>query len=155
MLAPLTVSSTTPSLGPWHAFFLEGTLTSSTNGTEAQYTVVVMGKFGDEWRFMNSCPVQSADDWGGPRDMVLTGTGGGFFLQVWSCVAPDSIAPAVVLPGTIIRGPQFARSGLERQAYNASAVTTEDGFLCDHKEAHEYLDGYMYQRLEHLIVVVP
>src|SRR5262245_49133744 len=156
LLAPLTVSSTSPRLGPWHAFVFEGTLTSSVGGNEAQYTVVALGKFGDDWRIIHSCDVNAADDWGGPIDMMITGTGGNFFLQTWTCGSPpDSIAPAVVLPDMIIRGPQYSRTGLERQEYSGSSITTEDGFLCDHKEKHEYLDGYRYQRLENLIITVP
>jgi hypothetical protein len=154
MMAPLTVSSTPPSLGPWHSFTLLGTV-SHGDGSVANYTVVAMGKVEGTWRMLHSCSVAEAADWGGAQDIVLTGTGGDFYLSLWLCEPPDSIAAAVVLPDNIILGPQIPRTALEYTTYHATSLTTEDGFLCDHAVAHEYLNGYKYDTVEHLIVTVP
>ena len=154
MLAPLTVSSTPPSLGPWHSFTLSGNV-SHGGGSVANYTVVAMGKLDGAWRMLHSCSVREAANWGGARDIDLTGTGGNFYLSLWLCEPPDSIAPAVVLPDGIILGPQIPRSALQYTTYHATSTTTEDGFLCDHTVAHEYLDGYKYDAVDHLFVTVP
>jgi hypothetical protein len=155
LLTPIVVTSTPPEPPPWHAFGVSGYLVSGSGGSVANYSVVLMGEFDSGWRILHSCSPERAEEWGGTRDIFLTDHWGRYYLSVWNCSAPDSIAPAVVLPDTILFGPRIARRSLGNFRYDRTYEIEEDGFLCDDEHDVTVVDGYMYDNLDSLKVMVP
>ena len=103
MLAPLAVSSTSPSPPPGNGFSLDGTITRASGGSLANHVVVPIvwniapgdGEVGfgceDAGYFPN-------------RTHALTDAAGRFELGFWSCETPETLAVAVLTPDTLIMG---------------------------------------------------
>ena len=118
------------------------------------YVVVLMGKVDDRWVRLRSCSVGMAREWGGATDIVVTPENGRFWLSVWSCTKPDSIAPAVVLPDSTILGSRVQRQGLEYQRYDRTEEIDGSGSFCEGDDEVTVVDGYMYRSLDSLTVPV-
>jgi hypothetical protein len=118
------------------------------------YTVVLMGNPGGTWEILQSCDRAVQPYYGGEHDISITHSNGRFWLTVWSCDRPDSIAAAVVLPDTIIMGSRVWRRDYYYQEFRRR-YETSDGGLCANEEDVTVIDGYMYTGIDSLVVTVP
>lgn len=154
LLAPLTVTSTPPTPGPWHQFYLSGFLKSESDASVANYTVAAMQHTRGSWKMVHSCRVAIADDYGGANDLYLTNGFGRFNLSIWCCSPPESVAAAIVLPDTILMGKAIFPGALNRTVHSGTYKVKRDGFLCDDSETRYRDDGYLYD-VDSLVVPVP
>jgi hypothetical protein len=154
MLMPLAVTSTTPARQRWYQFYLSGILKSVSDASVANYTVAAMEKIDGSWRMVHSCQVGIAEGYGGTNDLFLTTHNGRFSLSVWSCAPIETIAAAIVLPDTIVLGTPIDRTSLYYQEFTGTRAIEEDGFLCNHTDYQNYIQGYMYD-VDSVVVNVP
>jgi hypothetical protein len=154
LVTPIVVTSTPPRPAPWHNFLVYGAVESRSGGSVGNYTVVLMGNPRDTWKVLHSCPSAVQDDYGGAQDIAITPANGRFWLDVWSCDRPESIAVAVVLPDTIIMGSRVWRRDYDYQEF-WKEYETSDGGLCADDEDVNVIDGYMYHGIDSLVVPVP
>ena len=154
LLLPLMASSSTPII-PGHLFTLRGFVDPSGDQLAANYTVVMMGRGGcgsKGWvRVFPSC-----EQYGygyGTRDIVITGNT--YWLSVFTCCRPDSIAAAVVLPDTLIVSQVVLTRDLYRSEVEEAYSYGKDGFLCDDRITGSYVSSYIYEAVDSVIIPVP
>ncbi len=156
LLMPLAVTSTPPAQPPWHHFDLSGFLKSDSDGSVSNYTVGAMEHIRGSWRLVHSCRVAVADDYGGTNDVFLTGNFGRYYLSIWCCSPPESIAAAIVLPDTILMGKAIARASiLYPQEHTGTYEEGGGGFFCEQSDTKQYVQGYMYGYIDSLVLQVP
>ena len=156
ILLPLVASSSSfPP--PGHLFTLHGYVVPPSGQSVANYTVVMMargGGCGSEgmWARLSS----RCEEFGySTRDVVITPPNGRYFLSVFTCCPPESIAAAIVLPDTLIVSQVVLTKDLRRSELEKQFSYVEEGFVCDDTVIGTHTTSYLYEEVDSLNIPVP
>lgn len=144
LLVPLVVSSTPPSLPPYHEYVVDGSITRTGGGTLEGFAIVLMYK--------RSAPTE----WVRGTSPALTDASGHFQVRSgeFHLSTVDSLAPAMVNPDTLIIGTPFPTSEDPGYANESLHSGRDDGFFCDKDVTSWEVDGYTHY-YENRILILP
>jgi hypothetical protein len=137
LLAPIAVTSTPPSLPPYHQYRIDGHIERAGGGTLEGFAIVLIYKrktYDGPTDWVRGGTPDLTDDRG--RFQVLSGEF--YFDEV------DSLSTAMVTPDTVIVGAPFPASEDPGTPIKSFHTHAKDGFICDDVDSVWEVDGYAH-----------